>query len=110
MPQTTLTGPAAGAAGTITLTFRPRGTDTYRVSQVSPELVQGTAANMPPAASGALRLNGRLVAPFVPTGDAIGGDPPLYVGPTDEMTVEWINVLSGNQASAVVFYDRVQGR
>jgi hypothetical protein len=58
----------------------------------------------PGGALGAVRLNGRLVSPFVAQGDSVAGDPPVVLGPTDELTIEWTASTAGLVGYALVFY------
>jgi len=92
----------APASGELSLAFRTRGSDTYRVTQVT--------AEVSPRAGGAgavcsVRRNGALISPLVPTGDAAAGDPPVWVGPGDELTIEWTGLASGTIGKMVVIYD-----
>jgi hypothetical protein len=69
---------------------------------------------MTPAASAvgakcAVRLNGALISPLVPSGDAASGDPPVWVGPGDTLTVEWVGATAGGVGSMVVIYDQGPG-
>jgi hypothetical protein len=107
VPQANLSA-TAPASGAVTLTFRIRGTEVNRVTQVSTEMTAGSAASVSSGAVGALRLNGRLVAPFVPQGDAVGGDPPVDVGPTDDLTVEFTGATPGNVCAALIFYRQLR--
>lgn len=93
------------SAGAATLTVRPTGTRPWVVAQVSVELVAGTAASVAALAVGELRKNGSLIAPFVAQGDAVAGDPPVSLAPTDEMTIEWTNATPGNRAAALVIFE-----
>lgn len=96
---------AAGAAGTISIPVRPTGTRPWVVTQVSVELVAGSAAAVGAAATGMLRKNGAPVAPFVAHGDAVAGDPPIRLGTTDEMTIEWAGANNGNIGVALLIYE-----
>jgi hypothetical protein len=89
------------AAGGLTLTLRVVGGRPWSVSQVSVEM-----ANAGGSATGVLRFNGFLVAPFVPQADAVGGDPPITMQPTsDELTVVWANAVAGVSGQALFIYD-----
>jgi hypothetical protein len=72
----------------------------WTVSQVSVEM---SAA--PIGATCALRLNGVLVTPLVPTGDAAGGDPPVTLEGTDVLTVAWAGCTPGQVGSVLALYD-----
>lgn len=92
------------AGGTLTLAYRTRGNQTTRVTQVTAEMP--TVGNS--SAAGAictLRLNGNLISPLVPTGDAASGDPPIWVGPGDELTVTWSAAPAGLVGRIAVLYD-----
>lgn len=89
------------ASGALTLTFRTRGNQLTRVTQATAEMDGGGASIC------VLRLNGGLISPLVPTGDAASGDPPIYVGPGDELTLEWTGAPAGSLGKMVVIYDIV---
>lgn len=92
---------AANASGALTLTLRVVGARPWTVSQVSVEMASGADL-----ATGELRFNGFLVAPFVPAGDAVGGDPPITMQPTgDELTVEWTGATANSVGQALFIYD-----
>jgi hypothetical protein len=94
--------PAAGAAdanGDLTLTFRGRSNDVVRVTQVTAEMPTGAAAQC------SCRRNGFLVSPMVPTGDAASGDPPIWLGPGDELTVVWSGAPAGAVGKMLVIFD-----
>jgi hypothetical protein len=95
----------ANAAGTATITVTPRGSGGWRITQVSPEMLAGTAASVSGSASCAVRVNGFLVAPAVPQGDAVAGDPPIELQSGDVMTVVWTGCLPGNICQALVFWE-----
>ena len=87
------------AAGSATVRIRPLRLQTWTVTQV--------AVEMPPVAGQTceLRRNGFLVSPVVPTQDAVGGDPPVLLRPSDELTVEWTNCTPGDVGKVQVFYE-----
>ena len=87
------------ASGVLTLTFRARGNETYRCTQATAEMTGGAAAIC------ALRLNGGLISPMVSTGGAAAGDPPIWVGPGDDLTVEWTSATPGLIGKMLVIYD-----
>ena len=87
------------ASGTLTLTYRTRGNDPTRVTQATVEMAGADSAAC------ALRLNGLLISPLVPTGDAASGDPPIWVNPGDELTVTWTGAPVGVVGSMGVIYD-----
>lgn len=88
-----------GADGRATITLRPDGKQTWEVSQVSPEL-PGAPGN----ATGTVRKNGALIAPFEPAGDAVGGEPSVRLVLGDALTVEWTNCVPGSSARALFLY------
>lgn len=94
-----------GAAGTGTAPLSGGGSAMLRVRQVSVEL-----AAAPAGSTCALRLNGFLVTPLVPTGDASAGDPPVLVSPGDELTVEWTGCTPGTVGRVLMIYDEVVPR
>lgn len=90
------------AAGALTLTVRPRNVVTWRITQVSIEM-----ATAPAGARAVLRKNGLYVSELIPTGDAAGGDPPIYIRPGDAMTIEWTSCTPGDRGRAFVVYDQL---
>lgn len=92
-------GAATVSGGAATVTFRGRDTEPVQVTQVAAEM-SGAAA-----AAGNIRRNGQLVCPFVPTGDATAGDPPIPLWPGDELTVEWTGAPVGGVGKATIFYE-----
>lgn len=97
------TAGTADAAGNLALTYRTRGNQLTRATQVTAEMAGGSSAVC------TLRRNGALISPLVPTGDAATGDPPIYVGPGDELTVEWAGATPGLIGKMVVIYDVLDG-
>src|SRR5262245_56184745 len=89
------------AAGAATVSFTPRGSQLYRVTQVAVEMAASGAGS----AVCAIRRNGALVTPVVGTGDAAGGDPPIWLWPGDSLTVEWTSAPVGAVGKATIFYD-----
>jgi hypothetical protein len=87
------------ASGFLALSFTPRGSQLHRVTQVAAEMAGAGAA------AGVIRRNGAIVTPFVPTGGAAGGDPPIWLWPGDLLTVEWTGAPVGAVGKATVFYD-----
>jgi hypothetical protein len=95
----------------LTTTVRPDGTATievrtdprqvWSVQQVSPEMVGGA----PGPATGQIRKNGALVAPFEPSADAMAGEPYPKLVLGDVLTVEWTNCEPGAVARALVMYE-----
>lgn len=97
----TLRGGSVNAGGALVLTLTVVGSQPWVVSQISPEMTTGSDL-----ATGAVRLNGALVAPFVPGGDAVGGDPPVTLQPaSDVLTVEWTAAVPGSIGQALFIYD-----
>lgn len=91
---------AADAAGDAVISVRPDGGQSWSVTQISPEC-QSASSN----ATGTIRKNGALVAPFEPRNDAVGGDPAVTLVLGDVITVEWTNLAPGTSARALVFYE-----
>lgn len=89
-----------GSDGRAVITVVPDARQVWRVQQVSPEM---SAA--PGAAIGAVRKNGALVAPFEPSGDAVGGEPYPELRLGESLTVEWANCTPGAQARAFIMYE-----
>jgi hypothetical protein len=87
------------ASGALVLSFTPRSNDLTRVTQVAAEMAAAGGA------IGVIRRNGAIVTPFVPTGGAAGGDPPIWLWPGDTLTVEWTGAPAGAVGKATVFYD-----
>ena len=92
-------GATVDAAGNATVRFRGRGSQLVKVTQTAGEMTGGAAALC------AIRRNGALVTPCVPTGFAAGGDPPVWLWPGDEMTIEWTGAPPGAVGKVTVFYD-----
>lgn len=90
----------ANAAGELVLTIRPPRQQTWTVSQVSVECLTA-----PGGATCDIRLSGRLVAPAVPQQDAVSGDPPVIVRPSETLQVVWAGLTPGDPGAALVFYD-----
>lgn len=90
------------ATGAATITVRPRSAETWRVTQVAPEMLNVTSG-----ASCSIRINGSLVTPVVAGGDAAGGAPAIDVGPADALTIEWLGGVLGRVCKATVFYDQL---
>lgn len=89
----------ADAAGNATITYQPRGSTLQRVTQVAAEMTGGGTGR------GTIRRNGAIITPFVPTGGAAGGDPPIWLWPGDILTIEWVGVSPGLVGKATVIYD-----
>jgi hypothetical protein len=89
----------APASGIVTLELRPASTLVYIVAQVAVEsnTVSGGAAC-------AIRLNGNLVCPVVPTADAAEGFPSIEVQPTDVISAVFTGLAAGDRASATFYY------
>lgn len=88
------------ANGRATIRIRPVALMTWTVQQVSVEL-----DGAPLGATCSMRKNGSLVTPLIPTGDAAGGDPPIDIGPSDTLTIEWAGCTPGQYGKAFVVYD-----
>ncbi len=86
------------ANGNLTIRLRPDNNRTWTVTQVgiSADTVGGGAI-------GKLKKNGKIIAPFVATGDAPWGEQPL--APTETLTVEWTSGTPGGTAEVTFFYD-----
>lgn len=101
-------GAIAGAAGTAVIAVTPRGSDTWRVTQVSVSMLAGSATAVADAATCAIYLEGNFVTPVVAQGDAAEGTP-VDVQPNEVLTVEWSGCTPGNVCKALVFYGLVAG-
>ncbi len=91
------------AGGRATIVIRPFALMTWVVSQVSVEM-----RSAPVGAACTLRKNGRFITALIPTGDAAGGDPPVDVGPSDRLTVEFVGCTPGTSGEALVIYEEVR--
>lgn len=87
------------AAGNATITITPTTRQRWLVQQVVPEAENAASA------SGELRKNGRLVSPFLASGDVIADAPPVPVGPSDKLTVEWTGLTPGDTVHVYWIYD-----
>jgi len=97
---TASTSVVVGADGKATATIKPNAVHKWSVSQVSVEL-----PGAPVGATCAIRRNGLLVTPVIPTGDVASGEPPVEIGPGDRLTVEWAGCTPGQTGSVLVIYD-----
>jgi hypothetical protein len=97
-PPLTLSAITA-ATGICRVAYNPRGANTYEFNQISAEMAGASAATC------AIRRNGALVCPIVATGDAAGGDPPVWIWPGDELTVEWTGAPVGAVGKVTAFYN-----
>lgn len=88
------------AAGSAVVTVTPTNRQTWTVQQISPEM-----PSAPANSTGVVRKNGSLVAPFEPTGDAVGGEPYVTLRLGDRLTVEWANCTPGDLGKAFIMYD-----
>jgi hypothetical protein len=89
----------ADATGAATITFTPRGAGLTVVTQVAVEMAGAASATC------VVRRNSSIVCVLVATGDAAGGDPPIWLWPGDVMTVEWTGATAGAVGKATIFYD-----
>src|SRR6266536_4911705 len=83
--------------GTAVATITPDRGLTWVVSQVSVEL-----PGAPAGATCAVRKNGALVSPIIPTGDTAAGDPPVVLMLGDALTVEWAGCTPGTVGKVLV--------
>lgn len=88
------------ASGSIALTIQPRARQTWVVSQVGIR-----APNVGGGAVGNITKNGRIVTPFVPTGDAPADEPAIPLHPGDRMSAEWTGATVGAAVEAVFYYE-----
>lgn len=94
-----ITSGVVPASGFLALAFTPRSADLHRVTQVAAEMAGAGGA------IGIIRRNGAIVTPFVPSGGAAGGPPPIWLWPGDVLTVEWTGAPAGAVGKATIFYD-----
>jgi hypothetical protein len=104
LAELVMTGVVPAAATTLTLTIKPTRRQSWTVQQVSCEM-----ESAPAGATCALRKNGTLITPLVPTGDAAAGDPPVPLRAGEVMTVKWSGVTAGLLGRIIVLYDDGQG-
>lgn len=88
-----------GPDGRAVVTVWPGNLDRWTISQVS-----AIMASAPAGATCVLKKNKSFITLMVPTGDAAGGDPPIVVGPSDRMTIEWGNCTPGDSGEVTIFY------
>lgn len=88
------------AAGVASVQIQSRGPHVWRVTQIG--------VTMPGAGSviGQMYFNGAPVSPFFPP-DAIAGDPPIMLGPGDEIVLTVTGATAGTVLTASVFYDQL---
>jgi protein involved in polysaccharide export with SLBB domain len=89
----------ADALGVLELVFRGRSSQPVKVTQVTCEMEAGAGAAC------SVRVNGALISPMVPTGDAAVGEPPVRLQPGDELTVRWTGAPPGATGRMVVIYE-----
>jgi hypothetical protein len=88
------------ANGDATLTLRTIGGARWVIQQVSPD-----APDVGAAAVGNIKKNGRLVAPFFASGDAVSQEPYVVLNPNDRLTVEWTGGEANALVNALFIYD-----
>lgn len=88
------------AQGSAVARFTNRGSQILVVTQVTSEM-----ANPGTTATCFLRFNGALVSPMNARTAAANGPPPLFLGPNDEITVEWVGATVGQVGTANAFYE-----
>ncbi len=89
------------AAGAAVVTFTTQSSrNVYTVQQVSVE-----CPTAPPGATCAVRKNGSLITPMIPTGDAASGDPPIMLRQSDRMTIEFGSCTPGDTVAVYIIYD-----
>lgn len=89
--------------GTATIATSARGGQRWTVYQIS---IEGPSGVDPATARGVVRKNGILVSEFLPSGDVVAGDPPLPLGPSDRLTIEWTGCPPGATVTAMLLYSR----
>lgn len=91
------------ADGTCTVRFPQQFLQyNWNLSQVSIEM-----ENAPSGAICTLRKNGAFVTFMIATGDAAGGDPPLFVRPGEYCEVIWESCTPGDVGRVFVIYNKV---
>lgn len=95
---------SADANGDLTIVVRAQARQRWTVNQVSIE-----CDDAPGGAICNLRKNGKLVSPLVPNGDAAGGDPPVKIAGSDQLTIEWTGLDPGDVGQVLIIYDDGQG-
>lgn len=89
----------ADANGDCLIRFKVPGQTPWSIEQITIEMLDA-----PFGAVASLRVNGSLVTPLVPNGDAAAGDPPLPVYPGDLVEIAWEGVTVGAQGKALLIY------
>jgi hypothetical protein len=87
------------AAGVCSITFKPPGQVAWNVEQITVDM-----PTAPVGSTAALRVNGSLITPLIPAGDAAAGDPPLPVYPGDVVEIRWTGATPGDQGKVLVIY------
>lgn len=93
----------ANAGGTCVVTFGPTATP-WRVTQISVE-VDGDGA--PAGATCVARKGSRLITPLIPDMDTAGGDPPVVLRTSDQISVTWTNLDPGQRGTVTWYYDEI---
>lgn len=92
--------------GTCTVTIAPtQSFMTWIIGQITVEM-----PNAPIGSTCSLRKRGALVSAAVPTGDAIGGDPPLVLRAGETATITWTGATPGDVGTVFYMYDQVDPR
>jgi len=89
------------ATGVATVAFQVRGPHVWRVRQIG--------VTMPSAGSviGQMLFNGSPVSPFFPP-DAIAGDPPIDMGPGDEITLTVTGAAPGTVLTGAMYFTQLE--
>jgi hypothetical protein len=99
LPQRSPLSAITDAAGVCSIRFAVPGQVAWEVSQITVEM-----PDAPVGTTAFLRVNGALVTPLIPTGDAAAGDPPLPVYAGDVVEIRWEGATPGDQGRALLIY------
>lgn len=89
------------AAGTARASITTRTKlQTWTVSQISVEM-----PGAPIGATCAIRKDGALITPLIPTGDAASGDPPIVLRPGERITIDFAGCTPGIVGTVFAVYD-----
>jgi hypothetical protein len=88
------------ASGTLAIPLRSDNGRPWILQQVGID-----ATGVGGGAIGKIKKNGKIITPFVPTGDAPAGEPFIPMSSTETVTVEWTSAIAGAVCNVTFIYD-----